>query len=229
MGQMKILVVDDEPAVRRSVSMVFEREGMEVISAAGGQEALDILQTRQFDLIILDVMMGDMDGFYVVDIMRRKKIHTPVLFLSGNQEEQSKILGISMGGDDYLTKPFNMTMLLTKARALIRRSQEYDRNTKEELVAGDLKIDLLLLQVFRRGREIRLTSKEFSLLKFLMENPDQVFSKEQLYEKVWNNNAVDDNTIMVYIKRIRDKIEDDPKFPRYLKTVWGLGYKFEIF
>lgn len=222
----RILVVDDEPMIRKSVKTVFEREGMEVVTAAGGQEALDELGRQMFDLIILDVMMSPMDGFYVVNIIRRKNILTPVLFLSGNQEEESKILAISLGGDDYLTKPFSLAMLTTKAHALIRRSQVYNQAPSQELTFKNLRFDLQTYEVYKGGEKVALTSKETSLLRFFMENPNQVFTKDQLYERVWNQDVVDDNTIMVYIKRIRDKIEDDPKNPEYIKTVWGLGYRF---
>lgn len=222
----RILVVDDEPMIRKSVKTVFEREGMEVVTAAGGQEALDELGRQTFDLIILDVMMSPMDGFYVVNIIRRKNIPTPVLFLSGNQEEESKILAISLGGDDYLTKPFSLAMLTTKAHALIRRSQVYNQAPSQELTFKNLRFDLQTYEVYKGGEKVALTSKETSLLRFFMENPNQVFTKDQLYERVWNQDVVDDNTIMVYIKRIRDKIEDDPKNPEYIKTVWGLGYRF---
>lgn len=222
----RILIVDDEPMIRKSVKTVFEREGMDVVTAAGGQEALDELGRQTFDLIILDVMMSPMDGFYVVNIIRRKNILTPVLFLSGNQEEESKILAISLGGDDYLTKPFSLAMLTTKAHALIRRSQVYNQAPSQELTFKNLRFDLQTYEVYKGGEKVTLTSKETSLLRFFMENPNQVFTKDQLYERVWNQDVVDDNTIMVYIKRIRDKIEDDPKNPEYIKTVWGLGYRF---
>lgn len=222
----RILVVDDELMIRRSVAMVFEREGMEVVMAAGGQEALEVLERQKFDLIILDVMMAPMDGFYIINIIRKKNILTPVLFLSGNQEEESKILAISLGGDDYLTKPFSLAMLTTKAHALIRRSRVYNQIPSQELVFKTLRFDMQTYEVYKGEKRLQLTSKETALLRFFMENPNQVFTKDQLYEQVWNQDVVDDNTIMVYIKRLRDKIEDDPKNPEYIRTVWGLGYRF---
>ncbi len=224
--EKKILIVDDEAMIRKSVSMAFLREGMQVSTAGSGQEALDLLSRENFDLIILDVMLGDLDGFYVVSVIRRQKIMTPVLFLSGNQEEQSKILGISLGGDDYLTKPFSLAMLTTKAHALMRRSQDYNMPQSQDPVCRELRFSLQTYELYKNGKIIVLTSKETALIRFFMENQNQVFTKEQLYQQVWNNQVVDDNTIMVYIKRLRDKIEDDPKNPVYLKTVWGLGYLF---
>ncbi len=222
----KVLIVDDELMIRKSVETVFVREGMQVTTASGGQEALDILNTNAFDLIVLDVMMTPIDGFYVVNTIRKKGITTPVLFLSGNQEESSKILGISLGGDDYLTKPFSLAMLTTKAGALIRRSKDYNLPSAAVLSCGQLRFDLHTYEVFKNNEKLFLTSKETALLRFFMENQNQVFTKEQLYEQVWNQDIVDNNTIMVYIKRLRNKIEDDSTNPEYLKTVWGLGYRF---
>lgn len=222
----KVLVVDDERLVRESVRMAFEREGMEAVTASSGQEALLLLEKQNFDLIVLDVMMDVMDGIYVVKLIRQKKIYTPVLFLSGNQEEQSKILAISMGGDDYITKPFSLALLTTKANALIRRNNEYTQPMTSEIVCGELTFSLNSYTLSKNDEIIPLTSKETNLVKFLMENQNQVFTKEQLYENVWKQSIVDDNTIMVYIKKVRDKIEDNPKKPVYLRTVWGLGYIF---
>lgn len=222
----RILVVDDEVMVCTSVARAFQREGIEVTTVLSGQAALDLLAGQEFDLIILDVMMAPMDGFYVINIIRKRNVLTPVLFLSGNQEEASKILGISLGGDDYLTKPFSLAMLTTKARALIRRNKDYNTGSGRSLSCGSLHFDLDTYEVSKGGVKLPLTSKETMLLRFFMENQKRVFSKEQIYEQVWNQSIVDNNTIMVYIKRLRDKIEDDPKHPGYLKTVWGLGYCF---
>lgn len=224
MGE-RILVVDDERSIRQAVAAVFLREGKEVTMACGGQEALEYLEKQTFDLIILDVMMEPMDGFYVVNLIRKKGIVTPVLFLSGNQEEESKILAISLGGDDYLTKPFSLAMLTVKAQALIRRSQVYSQPAINILSYKELQMDMQSYEVKKGESVLSLTSKETALLRFFMENQNQVFTKEQLYEQVWKQDVVDDNTIMVYIKRLRDKIEEDPKNPQYLKTVWGLGYR----
>lgn len=223
----KILVIDDDRAVRLSVKQVFERENKEVTLADSGTAALQLLDQHTYDLIVLDVLMDDMDGFYVVNLIRKKKIYTPVLFLSGQLEEQSKILAITLGGDDYLTKPFGLEMLTTKANALLRRNQQYNSVETKELVCGELRMSLRDFSLSKQGVPILLTSKETALIKFLLENQNQVFTKEQLYVNVWKNSVVDDNTIMVYIKRLRDKIEDDSKHPKYLKTAWGLGYIFK--
>ena len=226
-SEKRILVVDDEKLVRQSVAAVFAREGVTVTMASSGKEALDILERQTFDLIILDVMLGDMDGFYVVGVIRQREIHTPLLFLSGNTEESSKILGISLGADDYITKPFSITMLTTKAHALLRRSEEYSGAAAQKLTCGALSFSMQNYSLYKNGEIVPLTSKETALLRFFMENQRQVFTKEQLYQNVWDQAVVDDNTIMVYVRRLREKIEDDPQKPRYLVTVWGIGYRFE--
>lgn len=222
----RILVVDDEKLVRNSVAAVFQREGIETTQAASGKEALELLEKQAFDLIILDVMLGDMDGFYVVSVIRQRKVHTPLLFLSGNTEEHSKILGISLGADDYITKPFSMTFLITKAHALIRRSEEYNKTPLQKITCGSFCFDIRNYSLSKNDRVVQLTSKETALIQFFMENQNQVFTKEQLYEHVWDQAVVDNNTIMVYVKRLREKLEDDPKNPQYLRTVWGIGYVF---
>jgi len=222
----RILVVDDEKLVRNSVAAVFQRVGMETTQAASGKEALDLLERQAFDLIILDVMLGDIDGFYVVNVIRQREVHTPLLFLSGNTEEHSKILGISLGADDYITKPFSMTFLVTKANALIRRNEEYRETLLPQITCGPFCFDIRTYSLSKNGKTIPLTSKETALISFFMKNQKQVFTKGQIYEHVWDQTVVDDNTIMVYVRRLREKLEDDPKNPQYLRTVWGIGYVF---
>ena len=225
-AKKRVLIVDDEKLVRQSVAAVFQRDGMDVTLASSGKEALDILEQQRFDLIILDVMLGDMDGFYVVGVVRQREIHTPLLFLSGNAEENSKILGISLGADDYITKPFSKTMLMTKAHALLRRSGIYSAGTGQKITCGPFSFSMQNYCLYKNGEPITLTSKETALIRFFMENQRQVFTKEQLYQQVWDQVIVDDNTIMVYVRRLREKLEDDPKNPRFLTTVWGIGYCF---
>ena len=222
----RILVVDDEKLVRNSVAAVFQRVGMETTQAASGKEALDLLERQAFDLIILDVMLGDIDGFYVVNVIRQREVHTPLLFLSGNTEEHSKILGISLGADDYITKPFSMTFLVTKANALIRRNEEYRETLLPQITCSPFCFDIRTYSLSKNGKTIPLTSKETALIYFFMKNQKQVFTKKQIYEHVWDQAVVDDNTIMVYVRRLREKLEDDPKNPQYLRTVWGIGYVF---
>lgn len=226
MASKKVLIVDDELAIRVALRTAFSRENMEVSEASCGTEALALLKKREFDLIVLDVMMEDIDGFTVVQKLRADNIMTPVLMLSGKQEEMDQVLGLGLGADDYLTKPFHLSVLIQKAKALIRRNSVYSPQKQSGILAGPFRFDTMKLECYKDGRRLNLTARELVLFRFFLEHPGQVFTKEQLYHQVWNENLVDDNTIMVYIKRIREKIEDDSKKPAYLKTVRGIGYIF---
>lgn len=224
----KILVVDDDRAIRMALKSAFVREGMTVVDADGGYEALDILGESKVDLIVLDVMMQDMDGFTLLQKLRAKGDMTPVLMLSGKDQEIDQVLGLGLGADDYLTKPFHLSILIQKVKALIRRNEVYSQTSKAaEMTVGPFTFDLLKLECYKNGEILNLTAREKALFRFLMENPGRVFTKEQLYRCVWNENVVDDNTIMVYIKRLREKLEENPRSPQYIKTVRGIGYLFE--
>lgn len=227
MANEKILVVDDELPIRLALKTAFGREGMQVREASCGKEALEALKGDHFDLIVLDVMMEDMDGYTILQKLRAAEDMTPVLMLSGKQEEMDQILGLGMGADDYLTKPFHLSVLIQKVKALIRRNSIYSQSRKNLIVEGAFRFDLMKLEAFKEEEKLQFTARELSLFRFFMEHPGKVFTKEQLYHQVWDENLVDDNTIMVYIKRIREKIEDNVKNPVYLKTVRGIGYIFE--
>ncbi|MCD8369586.1 MAG: response regulator transcription factor [Clostridiales bacterium] len=227
MANEKILIVDDELSVRMALRTAFVREGMEVAEASGGYEAMAMLEKKRFDLIVLDVMMDDMDGYSILQRLRGSGDMTPVLMLSGRQEDVDQVLGLGMGADDYLTKPFHLPVLIHKVKALIRRNRIYSQNRTNVIVVGPFRFDLMKLECSRDGKPLNFTARELLLFRFFMEHPGQVFTKEQIYHQVWNENLVDDNTIMVYIKRIRDKIEEDSRNPRYLKTVRGIGYRFD--
>lgn len=172
--------------------------------------------------------MPDIDGFDLIREIRNDKIFTPIIILSGKEEEHNKILGLGLGADDYLTKPFSINLLVSKIKAFYRRSNMYQQSNNQDLIIGPFRFCQNSFQIYKNNIALDLTAKEVLLLKFLLENPNKVFSKEQLYEKVQNNTAIDDNTIMVYIKRLRNKIEDSTKEPKFLKTVWGIGYKLDI-
>ncbi len=227
MANEKILVVDDELSVRMALRTAFTREGMLVKEASGGREALELLAARTYDLIVLDVMMQDMDGYMILQKLRLEHNLTPVLMLSGRQEETDQVLGLGLGADDYLTKPFHLSVLIQKVKALIRRNSVYSRQRQNLITVGPFTFDLMKLECFKDGELIHFTARELALFRFFMEHPGQVFTKEQLYRQVWNENVVDDNTIMVYMKRVREKIEEDSRNPVYLKTVRGIGYIFD--
>lgn len=226
MADEKLLIVDDELAIRMALKTAFARERMEVSEASCGTEALALLKTREFDLIVLDIMMEDIDGYTILQKLRADGVMTPVLMLSGKQEEMDQVLGLGMGADDYLTKPFHLSVLIQKAKALIRRNRVYSHQKSNGILVGPFRFDTMKLECYKNGERLNLTARELVLFRFFLEHPGQVFTKEQLYHQVWNENVVDDNTIMVYIKRIREKIEDDSKKPAYLKTVRGIGYIF---
>ncbi|RKJ02148.1 DNA-binding response regulator [bacterium D16-54] len=226
MANEKLLIVDDELAIRSALRTAFSREHMMVWEASCGAEALTLLKTQEFDLIVLDIMMGDMDGYTILQKLRADGIMTPILMLSGRQEEMDQVLGLGLGADDYLTKPFHLSVLIQKAKALIRRNRVYSHQNQGGIQAGPFRFDTMKLECYKNGKRLNLTAKELVLFRFFLEHPGQVFTREQLYHQVWNENLVDDNTIMVYIKRIREKIEDDSKKPAYLKTVRGIGYIF---
>ncbi len=222
----QILVVDDEKMIQRAIYAAYQGENMEVTLASGGREALNLIKHHSYDLILLDILMPDMDGFEVIRTIRSQQIHTPIILLSGKLEEHNKVLGLGLGADDYITKPFSAALLISKSKALIRRSKEYNDKKTNDLHVGPFTFRQAHYRVYKDGQEIALTAKELALFKFFMENPGQVFTKEQLYRQVWQYSAIDDNTIMVYIKRIRSKIEENPREPKYLKTIWGIGYQF---
>lgn len=226
MANEKILVVDDELAIRIALRTAFTREGMQVQEAAGGKEAYECLRLQTFDLIVLDIMMQDMDGYTILQKLRADGNLMPILVLSGRQEEMDQVLGLGLGADDYLTKPFHLPVLIQKVKALIRRNRVYSQSHRNQIAVGPFSFNLMKLECYKNGVLLNFTARELALFRFLMEHPGQVFTKEQLYRQVWNEHVVDDNTIMVYIKRIREKIEDDCRKPEYIKTVRGIGYIF---
>ena len=227
MANEKILVVDDELPIRLALRTAFGRENMQVSEAASGAEALKLLREEHFDLIVLDVMLTDMDGYTILQKLRAAENMTPVLMLSGRADASDQVLGLGMGADDYLTKPFHLAVLIQKVKALIRRNAVYSQSRKHLIVEGSFRFDLMKFEAFKEEQKLQFTARELALFRFFMEHPGKVFTKEQLYHQVWDENVVDDNTIMVYIKRIREKIEEDVKNPAYLKTIRGVGYIFE--
>ena len=228
MAREEILVVDDEAAIRAALRLAFRRENINVTEAADGREALELLRQRHFDLVILDVMMEEVGGYQALQTMRARGDLTPVMMLSGKSDEMDQVLGLGYGADSYLTKPFHISVLIQTAKALIRRSRVYSHAGERELRFGPFRVDTLRMECLKNERPLSFTARELSLFRFFMENAGRVFTKEQLYRQVWDEAVVDDNTITVYVKRIRDKIEEDPKNPRYLKTIRGIGYRFDM-
>lgn len=228
MNTEEILMVDDERAIRLAVRTALTREGMHVTEAADGSTALDLLKQKHFDLVILDVMMENVSGYQVLQTMRAWGDHTPVMMLSGKSDEMDQVLGLGFGADSYLTKPFHTSVLIQTAKALIRRNQIYSQASEARIHKGPFAVDTLKMECLKNGVSLNFTAREQALFRFLLEHPGQVFTKAQLYSQVWNEAVVDDNTITVYIKRIRSKIEENPKEPKDLKTIRGIGYMLEV-
>lgn len=227
MAQEKILIIDDDKLLLKAIQLGLKKEQMITYAASNGTEALSALQEATYDAILLDLQMPGMDGLELIQTIRGKQIYTPVIMISGREEEHHKILALGMGADDYLTKPFSIHLLHSKLKALIRRNSGYQQITQPTLTVGPFRLDKHNLEIFKDGNRLELTSKETMLFKFFLENPNHVYTKAQLYEMVWKDCVVDDNTIMVYVKRLRQKIEENPKSPKHLITVWGIGYQFQ--
>lgn len=224
---LHILLIDDEKAIQRSVRAILERENIQVTCCGSASEADAALASAAYDLILLDLGLPDMDGFEFLSSLRTRKILTPVMILSGRGEEYHKVLGLGLGADDYLTKPFSAAILISKIKAIVRRSSVYNTAPASEIKSGEFLLSLNTMQAFKNGVLLPLTAREFALFRFFAEHPDQVFTKEQLYHQIWNDRFIDDNTIMVYIRRLRNKIEEQPAQPLHIKTVWGIGYQFD--
>jgi DNA-binding response OmpR family regulator len=227
----RILVVDDDREIAAALEKLLVREGYEVIKAHDGLEALDALTGGQIHLILLDIMMPRLDGLSATMKIRESR-NIPIIILSAKSEDSDKILGLSMGADDYVTKPFNPQELMARVKSQLRRYMHLGDMTNgaktSRLIVGGLCLDTEAMQLTVDGEPVRLTAKEFSILHLLMANPGVVFSAEKIYGSVWKEVAYSvENTVMVHIRRIREKIEINPKEPKYLKVVWGIGYKIE--
>ena len=226
-----ILVADDDPAIRDVLRELLRREGYRVKTAADGEEALRLLASEKIHLVVMDVMMPRVSGL-AATVRLREKSNVPVLILSAKAEGTDRVLGLDAGADDYLVKPFLPAELSARVKALLRRYDDFGsiRETGKSgaLTVGDLTLDTEAKRLTLRGEPVRVTPTEYKILRLMMQNPGRVFSAEEIYSRVWDSDAYAvENTVMVHISRIREKIEFDPKKPEYLKVVWGIGYVFE--
>jgi DNA-binding response OmpR family regulator len=229
MANEKILVVDDEAEIRNLLEKYLIKEKMIVTKAENGASALNLIQNGDFDLVILDIMMEGLDGLEVLKIIRSTNQILHVIILSARDEDYDKILGLGFGADDYVTKPFSHGELVARVKSQLRRSIIMKNQPDEEpdfRVSGEFKLDLKSFEVTKSGKNLDLSAREINLFRLFIENPDRVFTKRQIYEKAWEDNYFDDNTLMVYIRHLREKIEDDPNNPVYIKTIRGIGYKY---
>ena len=232
MAEETILVVDDNKEIVYSIGELLKYEGYQVMSAYDGMQALNVLEQNKIDLILLDVMMPRLNGLSTL-MKLREKHRIPVIILSAKTEESDKVSGLIMGADDYVEKPYNPAELMARVKAHLRRYRAWGggvpHQDEDRIVNGGLILDKKQRLIEVEGEEVRLTATEYKILELLMEHPGQVFSAEQIYENVWQETATYavENTVMVHIRHIREKIEIDTKKPRYVKVVWGIGYKME--
>ena len=210
---MKILVCDDDREIARAIEIYLNNEGFEVVKAHDGFEALNVVKSEDVKLAIMDVMMPKLDGIQATQMIRNEK-DIPIIMLSAKSEDYDKIIGLNIGADDYVTKPFNPMELVARVKSQLRRYTQFGNDNRKKVTVD--------------GRSVTLTATEFGILKLLAQSPDRVFSMEQIYESVWDEPAYNpENTVAVHIRHIREKIEINPKDPRYIKVVWGTGYKLE--
>jgi DNA-binding response OmpR family regulator len=224
-GVATVLVVDDEPIVREVVIRYLQREGFRTLEAGDGQSAQKLVEDGAPNLVVLDVMLPGMDGLTLCRWIRSRS-DLPVIMLTARGEEADRIVGLELGADDYVTKPFSPRELAARVRTVLRRT-EPAATRAERLSFDHLELDAGTREVRRDGKALRLTAKEFDLLWFLASHPRRVFSREQLMSRVWGyESELDTGTVTVHVRRLREKIETDPSRPRYLETVWGVGYRF---
>ena len=221
-----VLVVDDEPIVRDVVVRYLRRDGFATLEAETGEEAMTILERQLPSLVVLDVMLPGTDG---LELCRRIRATSdlPIVLLTARGDEADRIVGLELGADDYVTKPFSPRELAVRVRNLLRRSAPLEARGAELVRFGSTEVDGAAREVHRNGEPLKLTMKEFDLLWFLVSHPRRVFSRDQLMDRVWGyTSALDTGTVTVHIRRLREKVEDDPSRPRHLETVWGVGYRF---
>lgn len=226
MAGEKILIADDDEAVRKVLYRVISANEMDCTSVSSGEEALNLLGSNQYDLIIMDVMMGGMDGFEVVQSLRNSGCITPIIILTAKNEDYNTIYGLDIGADDYISKPFNPVLLGAKVKALIRR--DHRSGETGNLTVGPFTYNSGAMKLYKNGQDIPLSAKECMMMRLFLENEGRTFSKEQLYAQVWGDHMVDENAIMVYISHLRNKIEDNPRKPSFIRTIWGVGYRFTV-
>ena len=228
----KVLVVDDEPSIVTLLTFNLEKEGYKVISADDGQIGLELALEQSFDFIILDVMLPSIDGIAITQKLRQEKIDTPILILTAKDDQVDRIIGLEIGADDYLTKPFSPREVLARMKAIFRRVESRNNQTVEAepeyLSSGQITADLTNYQVTVDDRPIELTPKEFELLVYFMKRKDRVIDRDTLLDRIWNFDFAGQSRIVdVHVSHLREKIERDPKHPKYLITVRGFGYKFQ--
>ncbi|WP_066504088.1 response regulator transcription factor [Abyssisolibacter fermentans] len=225
----KILIVEDDVEISNMVKKYLTKEGFDVKTAFDGESALKVFSEDSFDIILLDLMLPKINGMDFMRVIREKSL-IPILIMSAKDSDVDKALGLGLGADDYIAKPFSMIELLARIKATIRRatvySKEKSKGDNDKIIIGDLEVDIDNFSVNKHGKKVELTFKEFEILKLFIKNPNRVFTKALIYNTIWQDNYYgDDNIINVHMRRLREKIEDNPSKPKYIKTLWGIGYK----
>lgn len=228
MSTNPILVVDDDPSIRKVICRVLNSEGMVTQEAGGGIEAVRMALSHSYSLILLDLVMDDMDGFQVIHQLRAHSILTPLFVISGRQAEIDKVLALGIGADDYITKPFSTMVLCAKVKACLRRVSLSTPAASNELAAGPFRYICDEMKLYKNDTELLLSVKEYLMMKYFLSNLNKILTIEQIYSNVWGSTIVDDNTVMVHIRRLRKKIEDEPNRPVYLRNIRGSGYQFSV-
>ncbi len=230
--QFNILIVEDDKEIRDGIEIFLKSQGYQVYKAADGVEGLSVMDRQEIHLAIVDIMMPRMDGV-TMTMKLREKYDFPVIMLSAKSEETDKVIGLNIGADDYVTKPFTPLELMARVNSQLRRYTRFMNKSSQEVkndkvhTIGGLELNEETVEFFVDGKMVKMTPIEFKILTLLMKHPGRVFSAEEIYERVWNEKAINTDTIMVHVRNIRDKIEINPKEPKYLKVVWGVGYKIE--
>ena len=223
-----VLVVDDDQAVRTMLCKIMTGNDFEVAQAENGEDALKLVSENEFDLVLLDINMHGMSGFEVINEIRSQGKNVPIMVVSGRKADYDTLYGLDIGADEYITKPFNPVTLGAKAKALVRRSKSSVSGGDSIMKVGPFTYDTQTLRFYKHDEEIPLSAKENAMIKLFIDNEDSVFSKDMIYSMIWGETIIDENAIMVYINRLRQKIEDDPSDPKYIQTVRGLGYRFTV-
>lgn len=223
-----VLIVDDDQAVLTVLCKVVRSNGIEAVTASSAEQALSLMDGNTYDLVLMDINMHGLDGFQAVQAIRGRGIKTPIIIVSARGEDYDTIYGLDIGADDYVTKPFNPVTLGAKIKALIRRSRGQLPGADSVISAGPFQYNTSTLRFYKDGVEIPLSSKENAMMKLFIDNVNRIFSKDMIYDLIWGEAIIDENAIMVYINRLRQKIEHDPAKPRYIQTIRGLGYRFVV-
>lgn len=232
MEQYSILIVEDDKEIRDGIEIFLKSQNYNVYKAADGVEGLAVIENNEIHLAIVDIMMPKMDGV-TMTLKLREKYEFPVIMLSAKSEETDKVIGLNIGADDYVTKPFTPLELMARVNSQLRRYTRFANKgmgreqSDRTYVIGGLELNEDTVEVLVDGNAVKMTPIEFKILALLMKNPGRVYSADEIYERVWNEKAINTDTIMVHVRNIRDKIEINPKNPKYLKVVWGVGYKIE--